>query len=564
MLRRLSALFVDASACVGLLVVLTGGFRTRHHPLLHDLTVMSYGPFFLPLAVCMVLRWRPEGSYVLPLIDRLRERIDALPPRRLQQWVIATITLGTIGHGLVVYLHHFAFQTGMDLAIYANACRGALYSTMKGDVWLLADHFEPMLILFTPLCRAMSPAIALLGVQVLSFAIGAYGIFALARHQGWSGSLSWLVGTLYLVFAGHVTIIYYDFHLLALTLGVIPWLWWALATKRYAWVVALGLFYLGLKESVALSIVGFGAYVFLQHRDTAGRRVGVGFMVLGIVTFALIMKVIYPYFRGGDGTMYFAKYYGHLGANLSEFVTTVITRPGYFIVSLLRPAKVEYVLALIVPFLLFPLRYPIYLLPIVPAVLVNILSNDENLLGRAYHYEAEIYPALFAMAILAFTHAPRARALWLAVMLVGFSEQSALGIARWSVPSKKHQQLAQQLKEHTPYDRAIAAPQRLAAHLTDREKLYMFDYWGMEDDWQRAEIVVIGYPGEDMGYYTWPQFIEDKLPQILPGLREIFTDPDDPNFRIYETIHQRASDDGGTSDSADEDPTGSSAMNLVR
>jgi hypothetical protein len=64
----------------------------------------------------------------------------------------------------------------------------------------------------------------------------------------------------------------------------------------------------------------------------------------------------------------------------------------------------------------------------------------------------------------------------------------------------------------------------------------MFDYWGMENDWQRAEVVVIGYHGGYMGYYSWDRFMEEKLPKILPGVREIFVDPDDPRFRMYETI----------------------------
>jgi uncharacterized membrane protein len=535
MLRRLSALVVDACTCLGVLVIATGGIRIRHHPVLGDVNLMFYGPFLLPLAACLVLRFRPEGSRVLPVVDRVRDRIDALDPRILSRWVTASIVLVSLAHTLVVYLRHMSFQTGMDLAIYANACRGALYSTMKGDVWLFADHFEPLLILFTPLCRAISPAVALLGVQVLSFGIGAYGTYLLARQQAWSPSLAWLTSLLYLTFSGHVTILYYDFHLLSLTLGVIPWLWYVLQSHRYRWVFALGLFYLGLKESAALSLIGFGAFVILRKKQD-GLRVGAAFMIIGVVTFALIMKVVYPAFRSGDETMYFAKYYGHLGNTLGEFISTFVTQPGYFARSLVRPVKVEYMLALLLPFLLFPIRRPIYLLPIAPAVLVNILSNDDNLLARVYHYEAEIYPPLFAMAVLAFSHAPRVRALWLAVMLVFFSAQSPLGIARWTIPSKEQRQLLAQLEKHAPHGRSIAAPQRIAAHLTDREKLYMFDYWGMENDWQRAEVVVIGYHGWYMGYYSWEQFMEEKLPKILPGVREIFVDPADPRFRMYETI----------------------------
>jgi hypothetical protein len=166
-------------------------------------------------------------------------------------------------------------------------------------------------------------------------------------------------------------------------------------------------------------------------------------------------------------------------------------------------------------------------------VLVNILSNDPNLLGRTYHYEAEISPALFAMAVIAFT-ASRLRPLWLAVLLVAFTAPSALGVARWNVPTPAQRRLLAQLREHVPHDKAIAAPQRIAAHLTDRERLYMFDYWQMEDDWKRADIVVLGYHGDSMGWYSTKTFELEKFPKMLPGLRQIYQDPKDPKFRLYE------------------------------
>ncbi|HKU41384.1 MAG TPA: DUF2079 domain-containing protein [Polyangiales bacterium] len=537
MLQALLARVVDYTTYAGLFVLVTGGVRVRKHPVLPDLNFMLYGPLFLPLAACLVLGYRPAGSRVMRWRDQLCAWIDALPPRERHRYFGISIALCTAAHALVVYLRHFSFQTAMDLAIYANACRGALFSTMKGDVWLFADHFEPVLLFFTPLCRAFTPAVTLLGVQTLAFGIGAVGIYALARRQDYSPSLAWFVALLYLGYSNHVTIAYYDFHLLALTLGLIPWFWWAVQSKRYAWVIGLGVLYLGLKESVPLTLIGFGAYLMLRGEGKL-KQIGVAFCVVGFVSFALIMKVVYPFFRNGEETMYFAKYYGHLGRNLSEVVTTLITRPRYFVESLVRPIKLEYVALLLAPFLFFPAFRPVYLLPVLPAVLINVLSNDPNLLGRNYHYEAEISPALFSLAVIAFT-ASRWRPLWLAVLLVVFTAPSALGVARWTVPNANQRRLWKQLQEHVPYDKAIAAPQRIATHLTDREKLYMFDYWQMEEDWKRADIVVLGYHGDSMGWYSVRTFEEEKFPRMEPDLRLLYQDPKDPQFRLYEVEADR-------------------------
>ena len=254
MLRALLARLIDYSTYAGLFVLISGGLRTRRHPLLPDINLMLYGPLFLPLAVCLVLGYRPLGSRVFDWRERVCAYIDALPREKLHRYVGISIAACLSCHALVVYLRHFSFQTGMDLAIYSNACRGALYSTMKGDVWLFADHFEPALLLFTPLCRVFSPAATLLGVQTLAFGVGAIGIFALARQQNYSPSLAWFVALLYLGYSNHVTLAYYDFHLLALTLGLVPWLWWALQARRYGWLIGQDSGGHGLRERPAEEI----------------------------------------------------------------------------------------------------------------------------------------------------------------------------------------------------------------------------------------------------------------------------------------------------------------------
>jgi uncharacterized membrane protein len=538
MFRRFLGVVVDVGCLAGTFTLLTGGLRTRHHPLFGDLSLMYFGPYFLPLALCLAFDFKAEGSRALRWVRAWIERFDALPERSQRLWTVATIAVALLTHLLFILLRYYSFQSSMDLAIYANACRGALYSTMKGDVWLFADHFEPLLILFTPLCRAFSPAVSLLIGQTICWGIGTYGIYRLARQRGYRPALAWLVAMLYLNFTGNVTIAYYDFHLLSLALGLLPWMWWAVAAERYGWLVVLSLAYLGLKESAAVSLIGFGAFLaFTKNRKQ--RIVGLSFVLLGAVTFVLIMKVVYPAFRGGEGTMYFAKYYGHLGKDLPEFLHTAITRPGYFLYHLLRPTKLEYITALLFPFLFFALRYPLYLLPVLPAILINILSNNPNLIGATYHYEAEIYPALFAMAVIAFTNT-QWRAVWLTTLLVLFTAQSTLGLSRWNLPTRDQRNLQKFLAQHVPHDRAIAAPQRIAAHLTDRPKLYMFDYWGMEDDWKRADLVVVGFHSNSMGWYNWKILQNKKLPRMRPYLKQVYQEPSDPRFQVFEVLPSAA------------------------
>jgi uncharacterized membrane protein len=549
MWRRVAAGLVDVSSLLGLFVYVTGGYWHRSHGrgLGFDIDLTSYGPLFWPLVLCLVFGYRP-GGYVLPALERAGLWFEALPRRRRNALLGLSIALLTAANSCAVYGRYMTFQAGMDLAIYANACRNALFSTMKGDVWLLADHFEPLLMVFTPLCKRFDPALVLLFAQELGFGLGAAGLYALGRVRRWPAAQAWLVAMLYLGFTGNVTVAYYDFHLLALALALIPWLWWALEAERYAIAVLLALLYMGLKESAPLSVAGLGCYLLLVG-PTKRRLFGAGMLVVGAGTFIVIMKVVYPFFRHGEETMYFAKYYGHLGANLGEFVRTMVTRPLYFLSTLVTAAKRDYMIALFSPFLFLPVIRPQYLIPIAPALLVNIASNDPNLLGLTYHYEAEIYPALFAMGLIAFgtIETARLRGFWLAGLLVLFSAPSAAATLRRYIPNAVQKRLHAQLQAHVPSGVAVAAPQRLAAHLTRIPKLYMFDYWHMEQDWKRADVVVIGYPGERLGWYAWTVLEYLKLPRMLPMLRPIYQDPDDPHFRIYEVMHahDNASAQGG-------------------
>ena len=40
--------------------------------------------------------------------------------------------------------------------------------------------------------------------------------------------------------------------------ALVPWIWWAIASQHYTWLVVLGLTYVGLKESAPLSLAGLG------------------------------------------------------------------------------------------------------------------------------------------------------------------------------------------------------------------------------------------------------------------------------------------------------------------
>jgi len=525
-LRSSLAPLARAGVIAALLVYLTGGLWLRTNGTAFELTRFGWllAPVFAALVLHAPTPWL-RRIWRLALTTRARFAVAA-----------TVLGLTALGHALAVGNRYLSFRTTMDLAIYGNACRNALFSTIKGDVWLFADHFEPALALFVPLCRIADPAWVLLIAQVLAWLAGAIGVYFLARQARWSFPFALLAAWAYLQFDGLITIAYYDFHLLALMLGVLPWLWFALVSRRYLLLCALAVFACGLKESVPLTLIGFGALLACERP----RWRGVALTLFGALVFVAIMKWVYPVFRGGQESFYFAKYYGHLGNSLGDFVHTALTRPLYFLGTLLTAKKIGYVATVLAPTLFIVLLRPSYLLPVLPALFINVASNDSNLFSLGYHYEAEIFPSLFCATLLLAKDArlrrfrlPSLRLIWLAALLIGFTDRSPTHYITKYQPSDDHHAIARLLAEKVPSDVKIAANQRIAAHLTMHPQLYMMDYWLMENDWQRADAIVVAYPERHLGWYSWEVMEREKIPHWDDKLALVYRDPFLWHFRIW-------------------------------
>lgn len=542
MARTIRAL-VDVTAIIGVLVFLTGGLflRSDEAAIRVWVDLRAFGPWWCVLALAY---WVGRDTAVTRLLRATERWVMGLEDIAWRRISVALLALLAIAHTLATIQRHLAFETGMDLTIYANACRNGLFSTTKGDVWLFADHFEPVLWLFGPLCKILDPAIVLLVAQGTALGLGAVGIAELARSSGASRLTAFALAFLFAQGAAVLQTVYYDFHLLALVIAVYPWLWFAIVRRRWALSLTLALLALGLKESVGPTLAGLGAYLVLQ-RD---RRVaGVVAMVLGTVTFGVVLAVVYPHFRSGEGTAYFAKYYGHLGSDFGSFARTLLTRPFYVLSTLLTPKKLSYIVRILAMTGFVVLLRPRLLLPALPALLINLLSNDPNLFSFHYHYEAEIIPMLVCGIIAdppKWTY--KAITPWRAfafaqLLALGMSPTAAL---RTFAPTADDYALQKALHERVvkvSAREAVAATQRVAAHLTEIPRLYIIDYLGHERDYQRADVVVAAYPDHKLGFVDAAEFERTTVPLLDATLSKTYEDPWLRGFRIWRA--QRAPTD---------------------
>jgi len=552
--KRLTTLLrhlADISAFIGLAIFVGGGlyFRDHFNGNIIVFRISEFGFYFIPMALMGL--FAPEElrkTKIHRIATAAYRKLLALDRR--EQRITLAIALGTLFlfHLAGVIQKHLSFRTESDLAIYANACANYLFSSFKGDQTLLADHFEPMLILFSPLCSRLDPAITLLTIQTIFWLIGAIGIYRLARDHRWSFPTALAMSALYMLFTGNVTTMYYDFHLIALAIGVIPWLIWAWKRDYHAVFFVIAIFYVGLKENTSLTLAGLGILLLFERKYIRGSILAIA----APAAFVAIMLVVFPWATGGDGTFYFGKYYNHIGTDFGGFVHTFLTRPFFVISSALSVQKILYLFCIFIPFAFVHFLRPSYILPIVPALALNVLSCIYTTYSRDFHYEAEIFPYLFATAIIiakdrravmrwnALRHrlshltgarsrsfVPGPRALVLLVLFLFFSGQTPAFHFKANRPEKFHAHLKTNLRELVkPTDR-VAAIEKVVSHLSHVRHVYFLD------EWKRAEKIVIAYPHFRLWKFSHEEIEHRIIPEIEKEYTISYKDPKYSLFRIY-------------------------------
>lgn len=542
----------DVCALIGGLILLSGGLYF-HDAVFGSVVVArisEFGIFFIPLLLLGLfapdIARRTRAARAVRSIHRW---LLALPERRQTALYGAIIGLTGALHIAGIIRKYLSFRMDRDLAIQANACANYLMASHKGDTHLLADHFEPFLMLFSPLCARFDPSVVVLVGCTLFWIIGAVGIYRIARSERCSFPVSLAFSWLYLVFWGHVNVVYFDSHLLALAVGFLPWIVWSVRTDRFVLFCILAILYMGLKENAALTIAGFGVLMILTRRYVKGAAV----VAAGFTAFVVIMTVVYPYFTKGEGTVYFAKYYGHIGGTMREFLLTSLTRPFYVLSTVITVPKMIYLLRLFAPFAFIHFLRPVYLVPILPSIMINVLSNWDRLISMDFNYESEIFPYLFATSvILAADPAVRARLYaisrlpgrWLrmpfvrpglsarvvviTVLFVFFSGSSPAFHYSFNRPEQFQIHLRMMLPKLIDRADRVAAIEKVAPHLSHLRHIYYLN------EWEKSDKIVIAYPDFQRLWQYGFEEIETKIvPQFDEKYELWYRDARYPLFRVW-------------------------------
>lgn len=284
----------------------------------------------------------------------------------------------------------YYFDLGIMHQAVSNTAHGHLFEMTDPNFYFqghrLGYHFDPILALFAPAYMLFNNAMVLIIGQAVAVVSGAMAVYLLALYELKNKFYAVMLATSYLLYFPVQMTVIADYHNVTLATALLLWAFYWAETRRYKIsYCAIVLAWLA-KENVPLVTAGMGFYFFLKGR----KKFGSSLMATSVLWFAIVYKVIMPYFRVGR---HFAETY---------YTADIVVN----LHRLFSPASFSYLFELLEPFLFVPLLAPQLLLIALPEWLINLLSANGNMRELQYHYTALLSPFILIATIYALKKVP--------------------------------------------------------------------------------------------------------------------------------------------------------------
>ncbi|MBI1297982.1 DUF2079 domain-containing protein [bacterium] len=337
---------------------------------------------------------------------------------------------------------HKADLGQMDQAIW-NTSRGRFVEAVNTDIVAsrLTDHVEPIFALISPIFWVWNDVRALLLLQVVMAAVGAFPLYALAleklnqllspvdRGRIWQRDpveqltrpLALALALAYLLAPQLQAALLTEFHAIPLSAPLILWAFWAVERRRWWQFTVAALLVTSVKEEAALLGAGLGAWamwrIAVSRWQIAARdgqspsphspitnpqslTLAAGVTILSLIWFYVATFVIVPahavqVYDVAEST-YFQRY-GALGGSPLDIVRSFFTQPQLVWQIATEPARADYFWGLVLVFGFLCLLAPEILLLCLPILLANQLSAFPAQYYGEFHYSAPLIP-YFAVA----------------------------------------------------------------------------------------------------------------------------------------------------------------------
>jgi len=379
------------------------------------------------------------------------------------------------------------FETQWDLAIYDQllwllAHGHEPFSTVITRP-LLEAHFQPGLILLTPLYWLDLGVPGLLTAQSIALALTAPALFALARASGASSVMAALPAFLWLVcpFVASVNLFEFRPDPFAPALIVVSVL--AALQRRHVLLVATAVLALSLKEDIALTYVMLGLLLVVHGRQRLGVILALGSAAWYVAAISTMNAL------GGSNEAFARRFAGERGDSVGEAFLWMVEHP----LELLGDVAVDSlgdVLLLLLSTGGLALLAPAWLLLSLPTALHNALSAYGVQQDLVHHYHLGTLTGFFVAAAIG---AGRLHSLARLPRLSVYALASVAAIVAVGVGLSVHGALSRAIPrqsdaielalERIPRDAPVAATWSLIAHLSHRVEVYSLPEPFLSAEW---------------------------------------------------------------------------------
>lgn len=319
----------------------------------------------------------------------------------------ALVVAYTVTFSWLSITNHLAYQTGRaDLGYYVSIFRRSslgdlLGCTICGGDNHLSGHFDPILVLLSPLYWIYPEAEMVLTLQSLWLGSAMVPLFLLARHYGLSRRIGLVLALCFGLHPALHGVNLFDFHSLALLITPALWTLWSIETERLRAYVAFTVILLLVREDAALVAIFIGAFVALSRWK---HGVKLGLLTIGVsALYFYLVKVHLMTNEGviGQGYEYYFSKLMPKGGGASGLVSTVVSSPDRVLQNALTEPKVVYWAQLLVPVVFLPFLAPRGRFLLGYGALFTLLASRKHVYSVHFHYSSVVLPFLAALTAMA-------------------------------------------------------------------------------------------------------------------------------------------------------------------
>jgi uncharacterized membrane protein len=386
-----------------------------------------------------------------------------------------------------VLRHHAYRSAAMDFAFFDqivwNSAHGRWFETSFVPYNFLGQHVEPVLLLFAALYRIAPAPEWLLVVQALAAGCAAIPLYLLGKRRLTRTWLAALLAVAYLLSPVLHRAVAFDYHSEVMApLFVFSGLALLHADHELAGTAAL-LGILLLKEDAALVLVGLSLPLWCWGM----RRAAVVAGVAGFAWIVLVVGLFMPAVRGEQSDL--EGRYLHLGSGAGGIAGGIARHPPGALDYSLGPRQRKAVAKQLALQGGLPLLAPLTLVAAAPVAALQFLSSHDRQQSLDLHYSAQVLPIVIVASIEGLRRLERharhpvvARRVAAGFIVIGTvwgihtaghfpltGRYTAINYTRPAQADAIERGLAM-----VPADASVSAQSGLAAHLSQRERIWEF------------------------------------------------------------------------------------------